>query len=72
MECQIAFDGNFSLAILTGTWHAPVLCRQGEMLILRPIDGWEVCTIEHLVSVIEKVARKRADEVGGHTQDRNE
>lgn len=34
------------------------------------LAGWEECTIDHLVSVIEKVARKRADEVGGYAYDK--
>lgn len=28
------------------------------------LAGWEECTIDHLVAVIEKVARKRAEEGG--------
>ena len=34
------------------------------------LAGWEECTINNLVSVIEKVARKRADEVGGYAYDK--
>ncbi len=36
------------------------------------LAGWEECTIDHLVSVIEKVARKRAKEVGGYAQDKEQ
>ena len=32
------------------------------------LAGWEECTIDHLVSVIDKVARKRAEKVGGYAQ----
>lgn len=36
------------------------------------LAGWEECTIDHLVSVIEKVARKQAEEVGGNAQDKEQ
>lgn len=36
------------------------------------LAGWEECTIDHLVSVIEKVARKRADEVGGNAHEKEQ
>ena len=29
-ECRRVFDGNSSLMIRTGAWHAPVESRQGE------------------------------------------
>ena len=35
------------------------------------LAGWEKCTIDHLVSVIEKVARKRAEERGGYAHDKS-
>lgn len=35
------------------------------------LAGWEECTIDHLVSVIEKVARKRAEEGGGYAHDKS-
>lgn len=35
------------------------------------LAGWEECTVEHLLSTIEKVARKRADEVGGYAHDKS-
>ena len=35
------------------------------------LAGWEESTIDHLVSVIEKVARKRAEEVGGYAHDKS-
>lgn len=35
------------------------------------LAGWEECTIDHLVSVIEKVARKRAEEGGGCAHDKS-
>lgn len=35
------------------------------------LAGWEECTIDHLVSVIEKVARKRAEERGGYALDKS-
>ncbi|SHM99348.1 hypothetical protein SAMN02746066_04277 [Anaerosporobacter mobilis DSM 15930] len=36
------------------------------------LAGWEECTIDTLVSVIEKVARKRAEEVDGYVQNKRE
>ncbi|MEG1291409.1 MAG: hypothetical protein RSD28_03830 [Lachnospiraceae bacterium] len=36
------------------------------------LAGWEECTIDHLVSVIEKVARKRAEEGGGYALDKSD
>ena len=36
------------------------------------LAGWEECTIDHLVSVIEKVARKRADEVGENAYEKEQ
>jgi len=35
------------------------------------LAGWEECTVEHLLSVIEKVAWKRVDEVGGYAHDKS-
>lgn len=35
------------------------------------LAGWEECTIDHLVSVIEKVARKRAEEWGGYAHNKS-
>lgn len=34
------------------------------------LAGWEESTIEHLVSIMEKVARKRAEEWGGYAHDK--
>ena len=33
------------------------------------LAGWEESTVDHLLSVIEKVARKRADKTGGYAHD---
>ena len=35
------------------------------------LAGWEESTIDHLVSVIEKVARKRAEEGGGYAHEKS-
>ena len=35
------------------------------------LAGWEECTIDNVVSVIEKVARKRAEERGGYAHDKS-
>jgi len=35
------------------------------------LAGWEESTIDHLVSVIEKVARKRAEEGGRYAHDKS-
>lgn len=32
------------------------------------LAGWEESTVDHILSVIEKTARKRAHEVGGNAQ----
>ena len=36
------------------------------------LAGWEECTLDNLVSVIEKVARKQADEVGGNAHEKKQ
>lgn len=36
------------------------------------LAGWETCTIDNLISVIEKVARKRAEEVGGNAHEKKQ
>lgn len=44
---------------------------KGEERTLLWLAGWEECTIDHLVSVIEKVARKRAEEGGGYDHEKS-
>lgn len=43
---------------------------KGEERTLLWLAGWEECTVDHLMSVIEKVARKRAEEGGGYAHDK--
>ena len=39
---------------------------EAEMWTLIWLAGWEESTVDHLLSVIEKVARIRADKKGGY------
>lgn len=41
---------------------------KGEEQTLIWLAGWEECTVDYILSVIEKAARKRADTVGGNAQ----
>ena len=58
-----------SLMILTGACHAPVLCRQKELLYVSRVC---ICIGKgmHKYLVHEK-ARKRANEMGGYAQDKS-
>ncbi len=49
-----------------------VALTRAEEKILIWLAGWEECTVNYIVAVIEKVARKRADEVGGYAHDKDE
>ena len=41
---------------------------KGEEQTFIWLAGWEESTVDHILSVIEKTARKRADMVGGNAQ----
>lgn len=41
---------------------------KGEEQTFIWLAGWEESTVDHILSVIEKTARKRAHEVGGNAQ----
>jgi uncharacterized protein YaaQ len=41
---------------------------KGEEQIFIWLAGWEESTVDCILSVIEKTARKRADKVGGNAQ----
>lgn len=41
---------------------------KGEEQTFIWLAGWEECTVDDILSVIEKAARKRADTVGGNAQ----
>ena len=45
---------------------AGVELTKAEERTLIWLAGWEESTVDHLLSVIEKVARIRADKKGGH------
>ncbi|MEG0962598.1 MAG: hypothetical protein RSF88_07030 [Lachnospiraceae bacterium] len=48
-----------------------VKLTKGEEKTLIWLAGWEECTINHLVAVIDKVARERAEEGGGYAHDKS-
>lgn len=41
---------------------------KGEEQTFIWLAGWEESTVDHILSVIEKTARRRAHEVGGNAQ----
>ena len=45
---------------------AGVKLKKAEGRTLICLAGWEESTVDHLLSVIEKVARIRADKKGGY------